>query len=55
MSEKSATLDRPVVCTVLRAKAPFIGKRGFSYAPAVSTQTVNASAVHITLSPPARR
>lgn len=49
MSETNAVLDRPVVCTLLRAGAPFIGKQGFSYAPAVSAETVGASAIHMQL------
>jgi uncharacterized RmlC-like cupin family protein len=47
MSEKSATLDGTAVCAVLRAGAPFIGKQGFAYAPAVSAETVGASAIHM--------
>ena len=49
MSENSGTLERPVVCAVLRASAPFVGKQGFSYAPAISAQTVGASAIHMQL------
>ena len=49
MSEKSATPARPAVCTVLRAGAPFVGKQGFSYAPAVSAETTGASAIHMQL------
>src|SRR6266851_21414 len=49
MSEKSATLNRRAVCAVLRAGEPFIGKQGFSYAPAVSAETVGASAIHMQL------
>ena len=36
MSDTSATLARPAVCALLRAGKPFVGKQGFSYAPAVS-------------------
>ena len=49
MSDNSATLDPSAVCTVLRAGAPFVGKQGFSYAPAVSAQAVGASAIHMQL------
>ena len=49
MSEKIIALDGSVVCTVLRAGAPFIGKQGFCYAPAISAQTVGASALHMQL------
>jgi uncharacterized RmlC-like cupin family protein len=37
------------VCAVLRAQAPFVGKQGFSYAPAISAETVGASALHMQL------
>ncbi len=37
------------VCTVVRAGAPFVGKQGFSYAPAISAETVGASAIHMQL------
>jgi uncharacterized RmlC-like cupin family protein len=48
MSEESATLDRPAaVCRVVRAGAPFIGKQGFTYAPAISAETVGSSAIHM--------
>ena len=49
MSQTNALLDRPTDCALLRAGAPFIGKQGFSYAPAVSAETVGASAIHIQL------
>jgi uncharacterized RmlC-like cupin family protein len=49
MTDKTATLDHPAVCAVLRAGTPFIGKQGFSYAPAVSAETVRASAIHMQL------
>jgi uncharacterized RmlC-like cupin family protein len=49
MSEKSTTPDRIGVCKVLKASTPFIGKQGFSYAPAVSAETVGASAIHMQL------
>src|ERR1700689_1787630 len=47
MTENTTTLERPAVCAVLRAGTPFIGKQGFSYAPAVSAETVRASAIHM--------
>jgi uncharacterized RmlC-like cupin family protein len=49
MSEKSAMPEQPAVCRVLRASAPFVGKQGFSYAPAISAETVGASAIHMQL------
>jgi uncharacterized RmlC-like cupin family protein len=56
-SERGTTLGGRPVCTVLRAQAPIIGKQGFSYAPAVSAETVGASAMHmqlVTIPPGAR-
>ena len=44
-------------CTVVQASKPFVGKQGFTYAPAVSAQTVGASGLHmqlITMPPGAR-
>jgi uncharacterized RmlC-like cupin family protein len=49
MSKRSATFEGPAVCAVLRAGTPVIGKQGFSYAPAVSAQTVGASGIHMQL------
>jgi uncharacterized RmlC-like cupin family protein len=49
MAEKSALLERPAVCSVVQAGVPFIGKQGFSYAPAVSAETVGTSAIHMQL------
>lgn len=49
MSQTNAVLDRPADCALLRAGKPFIGKQGFSYAPAVSAETVGASAIHMQL------
>ena len=49
MSEQSAKQVGRPVCAVLHAGAPFIGKQGFSYAPAVSAETVGASAIHMQL------
>jgi uncharacterized RmlC-like cupin family protein len=49
MSKQCAALAERPLCTVLRAGAPFIGKQGFSYAPAVSAETVGASAIHMQL------
>jgi len=37
------------VCKIVRAGTPFIGKQGFSYAPAISAETVGASAIHMQL------
>jgi uncharacterized RmlC-like cupin family protein len=47
MSEKSAPPNQPAVCAVVQAGVPFVGKQGFSYAPAVSAETVGTSAIHM--------
>src|ERR1700719_4365794 len=49
MSEQRSTLDRGAACTVVHAGMPFIGKQGFSYAPAISAETTGASAIHMQL------
>ena len=41
--------DPEPLCRVLNAGAPFVGKQGFTYAPAVSAETVGASAIHMQL------
>jgi len=46
---KSAKRAQPAECKALRASAPFVGKQGFTYAPAVSAETVGASAIHMQL------
>lgn len=48
MSQSNPTAERPV-CKIVRAGTPFIGKQGFSYAPAISAETVGASAIHMQL------
>ncbi len=53
MSEKL----REPACTVLQANAPYLGKQGFNYAPAISAETVGSKALHmqiITMPPGAR-
>ena len=37
------------VCLSLAAGAPFVGKQGFSYAPAVSAETAGAKGLHMQL------
>jgi uncharacterized RmlC-like cupin family protein len=34
-------------CAVLHSQASFVGKQGFSYAPAISAETVGAKAIHM--------
>ncbi len=49
MSRENATIDQPASCACLRAGKPFIGKQGFSYAPAISAETVGAHGIHMQL------
>src|SRR6516164_5515800 len=49
MATDSATVERPITCVTLRAGAPFVGKQGFNYAPAVSAESVGSSAIHMQL------
>ncbi len=44
----SATIDRPT-CVCLRAGEPFTGRQGFTYAPAISAETVGARGIHLQL------
>jgi uncharacterized RmlC-like cupin family protein len=46
---KSAKRARPADCKLVRAGKPFIGKQGLSYAPAISEESVGASAIHMQL------
>lgn len=41
--------ERKPVCAVMRANEPYQGKQGFSYAPAISAETVGAGALHMQL------
>jgi len=41
--------DNEPLCRVLDAGAPFVGKQGFSYMPAVSAETVGARGLHMQL------
>lgn len=41
--------DQEVTCKVVRAGTPFVGKQGFTYAPAISAETTGASAIHMQL------
>ena len=47
----------PTMCVNVRAGEPFVGRQGFTYAPAISAQTVGARAIHmqiLTMPPGAR-
>jgi len=44
---KRARRMRPAECRVVRATEPFVGKQGFTYAPAISQETVGARALHV--------
>lgn len=41
--------DSKPVCRTLKAGAPFQGKQGFHYAPAISAETVAAKGLHMQL------
>ena len=47
MSNSAA--DRPATCVCLRSGEPFVGKQGFTYAAAISADTVGAAAIHMQL------
>ena len=47
MSEEKASSGGE--CTVLQAAKPYVGKQGFTYAPAVSAQTVGSHGLHMQL------
>lgn len=49
MEKPDSKLADALTCKVLHAGEPFIGKQGFSYAPAVSAETVGATAIHMQL------
>jgi uncharacterized RmlC-like cupin family protein len=47
----------PTLCANVRAGEPFVGKQGFTYAAAISAETVGARAIHmqiLTMPPGAR-
>ena len=52
-----SSVGEKAACVVMRPGAPFIGKQGLSYAPAISAETVGAKALHmqmLTMPPGAR-
>ncbi|HUI94599.1 MAG TPA: cupin domain-containing protein [Xanthobacteraceae bacterium] len=49
MAKQDTTSAGGPVCKIVHAGMPFIGKQGFSYAPAISAETVGASAIHMQL------
>ena len=55
MREESSA--EKATCVAMRPGAPFIGKQGLSYAPAISAETVGAKGIHmqmLTMPPGAR-
>lgn len=53
MSEMNSTAG----CATLKASEPFVGRQGFTYAPAISRETVGAIGIHmqlVTMPPGAR-
>ncbi|HLH49456.1 MAG TPA: cupin domain-containing protein [Roseiarcus sp.] len=56
MRDDRSTPDQSA-CALMRAGAPFIGKQGLTYAPALSAETVGAKGIHmqiLTMPPGAR-
>ncbi|MFN7286204.1 MAG: cupin domain-containing protein [bacterium] len=49
MADDQAQPNASPACALVRAGKPFIGKQGFSYAPAISAETVGASGIHLQL------
>jgi uncharacterized RmlC-like cupin family protein len=49
MSDTPLKPQSEPVCRVLRSGKAFVGKQGFSYAPAISAETVGAEAIHMQL------
>ena len=57
MRDHRPTADQSAACALMRAGAPFIGKQGLTYAPAISAETVGARGIHmqiLTMPPGAR-
>ena len=57
MRDHRPTADQSAACALMRAGAPFIGKQGLTYAPAISAETVGAKGIHmqiLTMPPDAR-
>lgn len=57
MRDHRPTADQSAACALMRAGAPFIGKQGLTYAPAISAETVGAKGIHmqiLTMPPGAR-
>jgi len=49
MDSNNAPSEVTKTCKVVRSGTPFVGKQGFTYAPAISAETVGASAIHMQL------
>jgi uncharacterized RmlC-like cupin family protein len=45
----SETIENPGACACLRPGESFVGKQGFSYAPAISAESVRSQAIHMQL------
>lgn len=57
MNKPQTASDFPSDCAVVRAGEPFVGKQGFTYAAAISAESVGARALHmqiLTMPPGAR-
>jgi len=49
MPDKNAAFEGPAICAIVRAGKAVDGKQGFSYAPAISAESVGASGIHMQL------
>ena len=49
MTDTISEARSPAACALLRAGESFVGKQGFSYAPAISAETVGAKGLHMQL------
>lgn len=49
MADDPTRIETPPACAVVRAGESFIGKQGFSYAAAISAETVGSSGIHMQL------
>ena len=47
MQETKSPKQRAAICAVVRAGAPFVGKQGLTYAPAISAESVGAKGIHM--------
>ncbi len=49
MPDDADTTAAPPTCAVVNARAPFVGRQGLCYTPAISAETVGARGIHLQL------